>query len=153
MTSVISPCMYTAPPCVYKRGRRALSLSGSHSPMLSTTGRTHTRSSEPRYWHLSQSSPPLAETWELPSLSRLACTPYYRHPRCKIVQCTRTPLLVVRPRGRNQDKPVCSCVTSCINHLGLGHAASLLVSARPPGQDTDKNPLIRTAKLHPLKKL
>ena len=29
-------------------------------------------------------SPPptllLAETWELPSLSRLACTPYYKHP-------------------------------------------------------------------------
>ena len=60
----------------------------------------------------------LAETWELPSLSRLACTPYYRHPRCKIIQCTHTPLLDVRPRGRNQDKPVRCCATSCINHLG-----------------------------------
>ena len=50
----------------------------------------HTRSSEPRYWHSPQSAPPLAETWELPSLSRLACTPYYMHPRCKIVQCSRT---------------------------------------------------------------
>jgi len=34
----------------------------------------------------------LIETWELSSLSRLACTPYYRHPRRKIVQCIRTPL-------------------------------------------------------------
>ena len=50
------------------------------------------RSSEPRYWHSPQSTPPLAETWEPPSLSRLACTPYYRRPRCKIVQCPRTPL-------------------------------------------------------------
>ena len=42
-------------------------------------------------------------------LSRLACTPYYMHLRCKIIQCPRTPpLLDVRPRGRNQDKP---CVT------------------------------------------
>ena len=47
----------------------------------------------------------LAEAWEFPSLSRLAYTPYCRHPRCKIVQCIRTPLLDVRPRGRNQDKP------------------------------------------------
>ena len=39
----------------------------------------HTRSSESRYWHSPQSTPPLAETWELSSLSRLACTPYYRH--------------------------------------------------------------------------
>ena len=59
-----------------------------------------------------RSSPPtpfLAETWELLSLSRLACTPYYKHSGCKIIQCPRTPpLLDVRPRGRNQDKP---CVT------------------------------------------
>src|SRR6185437_7276489 len=51
----------------------------------------------------------LAETWELPSLSRLACIPYYKHIGCKIIQRPRTPhLLDVRPRGRNQDKP---CVT------------------------------------------
>ena len=29
-------------------------------------------------------------------------------------------LLDVRPRGRNQDKPVSDCVASCINHLGRG---------------------------------
>ena len=51
----------------------------------------HTHSSEPRYWYSPQSTPSLAETWELPSLSRLACTPYYRHLRCKIIQCPRTP--------------------------------------------------------------
>ena len=31
---------------------------------------------------------------------------------------SHTPLLDVRPRGRNQDKPVRDCVASCINHLG-----------------------------------
>src|SRR6185503_17697383 len=69
-----------------------------------------------RYWHSPQSTSPLAETWELHSLSRLACTPYYRHLRCKIIQCPRTPpLLDVRPRGRNQDKPVRYRVAFCIN--------------------------------------
>ena len=59
--------------------------------------------------HSSQPTPLLAETWELSSLSRLACIPYYEHFGCKIIQCPRTPpLLDVRPRGRNQDKP---CVT------------------------------------------
>ena len=117
--------MYTAPPCVYKRRRRALSWgvgpSGrtQHSALLTE----HIRSSEPRYWHSPQSTPPLAETWELPSLSRLACTPYYRHPRCKTVQCSRTPLCwtyAPLPPGRNEDKPVGDCVASCINHLGRG---------------------------------
>src|SRR6185312_6059739 len=57
----------------------------------------------------SQPTPFLAETWELPSLSRLACIPYYEHIGCKIIQCPRTPpLLDVRPRGRKQDKP---CIT------------------------------------------
>ena len=60
-------------------------------------------------------TPLLAETWEPPSLSRLACTPYYKHSGCKIIQCTCTPpLLDVWPRGRNQDKPMRYCVASCI---------------------------------------
>ena len=42
--------------------------------------------------HEPQPTPLLAETWELPSLSRLACTPYYKHSGCKIIQCPRTPL-------------------------------------------------------------
>ena len=53
-------------------------------------GCQHTHSSETRFWHSPQSTPSLAETWELSSLSRLACTPYYRHARCKIIQCPRT---------------------------------------------------------------
>ena len=88
------PCACTPSLLVFIKGGCGRSLMG-----VGPFGRTqrfallaeHTCSSEPRYWHLPQSSP-LAETWELPSLSRLACTPYYRHPRCKIVQCTRTPL-------------------------------------------------------------
>ena len=87
--------------------------SGTHLVPL----KEHTRTSDSRYWHSPQSTP-LAETRELPSLSRLACTPYYRHPWCKIVQCTCTTLLDVCPYGRNQDKPVRSCVTTCINHPG-----------------------------------
>ena len=88
--------MYTVPPCVYKRRRRA-SFKGVAVGPFDRTQRfvllaEHTRSSETRYWHSPQSTPSLAETWELPSLSRLACTPYYRHLRCKIVQCSRTPL-------------------------------------------------------------
>src|SRR6185503_1308948 len=69
---------------------------------LSYRGHQHSRSSP-------HPTPLLAETWELPSLSRLACTPYYKRSGCRIIQCPRTPpLLDVRPRGRNLDKP---CVT------------------------------------------
>jgi len=85
----------TPPLLVPIKGGGGLSLMGmdpsgrtQHSALLTE----HIRSSEPRYWHSPQSTPPLAETWELPSLSRLACTPYYRHPRCKTVQYSRTPL-------------------------------------------------------------
>ena len=82
----------------------SLSLSEDAQTLLglSYCGHLHSRSSP-------YPTPLLAETWELPSLSRLACTPYYKHSGCKIIQCPRTPpLLDVRPRGRNQDKP---CVT------------------------------------------
>ena len=102
-TSTPLPLMYAAPPCDYKRRRRApfrlAGLSGFSLPR----GRSGTTE------HSSQPTPLLAETWGLLSLSRLACTPYYKHSGCKIIQCPRTlPLLDVRPRGRNQDKP---CVT------------------------------------------
>ena len=78
--------MYIVTPCDYKRRRRA--------PLKGDVGRDHPDTSttlSTRYWHSPLSSSPLAETWELPSLSRLACTPYYRHLRCKIIQCPRTP--------------------------------------------------------------
>ena len=74
--------------------------------------------------HSPQPTPLLAETWEPPSLSRHACTPYYKHSGCRIIQCPRTPpLLDVRPRGRNQDKPVRYCVASCIASGTRKHAA------------------------------
>src|SRR6185437_14500636 len=83
----------------------------------------------------------LAETWEPPSLSRLACTPYYKHSGCKIIQCSRTPpLLDVRPRGRNQDKPVRYCVASCINIWDEETRGIYWLGSGPPGQDTDTYP-------------
>ena len=62
-----------------------------------------------RYWHSPQSASPLAETWELPSLSRHACIPLQQAPPVQDNTVpSHTPLLDVRPRGRNQDK---LCVT------------------------------------------
>ena len=96
MTSTI-PCACTPSLLVSIKGRGGLSLKGVVVGPFGRTQRSallteHVRSSEPRYWHSPQSTSPLADTWELPSLSRLACTPYYRHPRCRTVQCSRTPL-------------------------------------------------------------
>ena len=102
MTST-PPLMCTAPPCNYKRRRRASFSQAGLSGFSLPSGRSGTTE------HSSQPTPLLAETWEPSSLSRLACIPYYKHSGCKIIQCPRThPLLDVRPRGRNQDKP---CVT------------------------------------------
>ena len=85
--------------------RRLIALSSFSLP------RGHSGTTE----HSSQPTPLLTETWELSSLSRLACTPYCKHSGCKIIQCTRTPpLLDVRSRGRNQDKPCVTVITSCI---------------------------------------
>ena len=81
-TTFTIPCACTLSLLVSIKGGGGLSLKG-----VGPFGRKqrlallteHIRSSEPRYWHSPQSTPPLAETWELSSLSRLACTPYYRH--------------------------------------------------------------------------
>ena len=100
-TTFTPPLMCAAPPCDYKRRRRAsFRRDASRRDPSSLT-----------LWHpySPRSIPLLAETWEPSPLSRLACTPYYKHIGCKIIQCLRTPpLLDVRPRSRNQDK---SCVT------------------------------------------
>ena len=128
-----SLCMYTVPPCVYKR---------VVGPPFGRTQRfallaEHIRSSEPGYWHSPQSTPPLAETWELPSLSRLACTPYYRHPRCKTVQCSRTPLCwTYGPTAGTRINP-CVTVLPLASTSGTRKHAALLVGSGPPGQDTD----------------
>ena len=81
--------MYTVPPCVYKRRRRASFKGVAQSDHFDRT--QHSAPLSLRYWNMPQSTPSLTETWELPSLSRLAYTPYYRHLRCKIIQCPRTP--------------------------------------------------------------
>ena len=89
--------MYTVPPCDYKRRRRASFKGDRHlrrrqDRTFRPLDRTqHSAPLSTRYWHSPQSTSPLAETWELPSLSHHACTPYYRHLRCKIIQCPRTP--------------------------------------------------------------
>ena len=109
--------MYAAPPCDYKRGRRASfkgGCSGHQGP-----GHPHSRSSSPLSTteHTLQLIPPLTETWEHPSFSRLTCTPLQQALRVhNNTVPSHTPLLDVVPRGRNQDKPVRSWVTSCINH-------------------------------------
>src|SRR6185437_4108475 len=104
--------MYTTPPYNYKRrGWASFYAGGSDlsNPRLEADSLIFPQRTLSTTEHSSQPTPPLAETWELLSLSRLACIPYYEHFGCKIIQCPRTPpLLDVRPRGRNQDKP---CVT------------------------------------------
>ena len=86
--------------------------------------------------HSPQPTPLLVEIWELSSLSRLACNPYYKHSRCKIIQCPRTPpLLDVRPRGRNQDKP-------CVTVLPLASSSGMRKHAAFTSWDPD--PRVRT---------
>ena len=78
--------MYTAPPYDYKRRRRASSKGDGHHHLGRFRDHPHTSTTlSTRYWHSPLSASPLAEVWELPSLSRLACTPYYRHLRYKII--------------------------------------------------------------------
>ena len=127
-----APLMHAAPPCDYKRRRRApFRLSGLSGFSL-PRGRSGTTE------HSSQPTPLLAETWELPSLSRLTCILCYKHSGCKIIQCPRTPpLLDVRPRGRNQDK-LCVTVLPLASTSGTRKHTALLVGSGPPGQDTDK---------------
>ena len=99
------PVHVPVPPCVYKRMRRA-SLKGVGRLSRHTPFRAHALAPSSDIVIRHAQTPLLAKTWELPSLSRPACTPYYKHSGCKIIQCTRTPpLLDVRPRGRNQDNP------------------------------------------------
>src|SRR6185503_7504383 len=46
---------------------------------------------------------------------------------------SHTPLLDVRPHGRNQDKPMRDCVASCINHLGRGTRCIIISWVRTAG--------------------
>jgi len=109
-TSTI-PCACTPSLLVSIKGGGRLSLRGV-GPFGRTQRSTllieYIRSSEPRYWHSPQSTP-LAEDLgaSLPLSPRLY--PYYSHPRCKIVQCSRTPLCwTYGPTAGNRINP---CVT------------------------------------------
>ena len=138
----MTPCACTLSLLVFIKGGGGRSLRG-----VGPFGRTprfallteHTRSSEPRYWHLPQSTPSLAETWELPSLSHLTCTPYYRHLRCKIIQCPSTPhCWTYGPVAGTRINP-CVTVLPLTSTSGTRkHAATLLGGSGPPGQDTDR---------------
>ena len=103
-TTTSMPHSCTPPLLVTINGGGGLPLAGSGLSGFSLPrGRSRTTK------HSSQPNPLLAETWELPSLSRLTCILYYKHSGCKIIQYPLTsPLLNVRPRGWNQGKP---CVT------------------------------------------
>ena len=132
-TSTPLPLMYAAPPCDYKRRRRAPFRHSGLSGFSLLSGRSGTTE------HSSQPTPLLAETWELPSLSRLACIPYYKHSGCKIIQCPRTPpLLDVRPRGRNQDKPCVTVLPLASSSGTRKHAAFTSWDPGPLGRNTDK---------------
>ena len=110
------------PPCDYKRRRRTpfkeagrWTLAYSERRLIALSSFSLPRGRSGTTEHSPQPTPLLTETWELSSLSRLACTPYCKHSGCKIIQCPRTPpLLDVRPRGRNQDKPCVTVIASCI---------------------------------------
>src|SRR6185312_5864998 len=83
------PCPHScAPPLLVTiKGGSGLPLAaGSLSGFSLQRGRSGTTENS------SQPTPLLAETWEPPSLSRLACIPYYKHSGCKTIQCPRTPL-------------------------------------------------------------
>ena len=113
-------CMYTVPPCVYKRGVGPLGRKQRFALLAE-----HIRSFEPRYWHSPQSTSPLAETWELPSLSPRLYPLLQAPPVQDSTVLSHTPLLDVRPHGRNQNKPVRYCIASCINIWDEEHVASL----------------------------
>ena len=87
--------------------------------------------------HSTQPTPLLAETWELPSLSRLACTPYYKHSGCKIIQCPHT--LSCWTYGHAAGTRINPCVTvlPLASTSGTRKHAALLIGSGPPGQDTD----------------
>ena len=129
---------YTPPFLTTIKGEGGLPLAGAGWSLWSRTGRSVSDFSLPRERstttkYSSQPTLLLAETWELPSLSRLACNPYYKHSGCKIIQCPRTPpLLDVRPRaGTRINRALLCCLLH--HHLGWGNTRNLLVGIRTPG--------------------
>ena len=131
-------CACTPPLLVSIKGGGGLYLRGTFVWIEYNTQHhsqsTYIRSSEPRYWHSPQSTPPLVETWELPSLSRARLYPQLQAPPVQdSTVLSHTPLLDVRPHSRNLDKPVRYCVVSCINHLGRGTRSIITSWVRTAG--------------------
>jgi hypothetical protein len=133
--------MYTVPPCDYKR-RGGLPLRRTLATIATWVGRlsrhTPLRAHALRHRYSPRSTPLLAGTWELPSLSRLACTPYYKHSRCRIIQCPRTPLCwTYGPVAGTRINP-CVTVLPLVSTFGMRkHAAFTSRDPDPPGQDAD----------------
>ena len=140
-TSTI-PCVCTPSLLVSIKGGGGFPLRGSRDQTIFDRTQ-HSAPLSTRYWHSPQSTP-LAETWELPSLSRLACTTYCRHPRCKIVQRTRTPFCwTYGPTIGTRINP-CVTVLPLASTSGTRKHAALLVGSGPPGQDADSFQLAAT---------
>ena len=132
-------CMYTVPPCDYKRRRHASFKGDGH---LRRRDHRHTISTtEHPILALvsinSSSSRDLGASLLSPRLYPLLQAP----PVQDSTMLLHTPLLDVRPHDRNQDKPVHYCIASCINIWNEEHAASSLVGSGPSGQGTDRTKL------------
>ena len=114
--------MVTLPSLVYKRRSLERSRTKAHALFL--------------YWHSPQS--PLAHpgTWEPLSLSRLSLYPLLQAPRCKKIQYP-FPYWTYGLIGRNQDNPGVTVFSLASTIQRLGHAALLLIGARPQGPDAD----------------
>ena len=138
------PDSYTPPLLVTIKGGGRLPLD---SLVLSLWGHPHTHkqasgrdpsSLTPRHPNSPRLIPLLAETWELPSLSHLACTPYYQHSGCKIIQCPRT------PSCWTYDPAAGTRINSCVTVLPLASTSGTRKCAAftswdpdPRGQDTN----------------
>jgi len=81
-TTSLFPCVCTPSLLVTIKGGDGLPLRGD--VFLRSSSHEHNAQHSILALASISFSSPLAETWELPTLSRLACTPYYRHLRCKI---------------------------------------------------------------------
>ena len=114
--------MYTVPPCDYKRRRRA-SFKGVVVTYITIVTLVDVR--DHRHTFSTTEHPILALASIDSSSSRDLGASLPLSPRLyPLLQAppvqdstvpSHTPLLDVRPRGRNQDKPVRYCVAYCIN--------------------------------------